>query len=146
MIRVVLDTNILASGTVNAFNSPGQILDAWRAHQFELITSEHILCELEHTFQKPYFQKHINTNKVNALMDLLRTEAFVTPIIINVQGVATHPEDNLIIAAAISAKADYLVTGDGLLLRKVGKSYKRVKLVTPKDFLKLLPNLTSREC
>lgn len=141
MISAVLDTNVLASGTVSAFNAPGHILDAWRAGQFELITSEHILTELERTFQKPYFQKYIKSNQVNALMDLLRNEAFVTPIIVNIQSVATQPEDDIILAVAVSSKAEYLVTGDGPLLRKVGKSYQGIKLVTPNEFLKVLQQL-----
>lgn len=141
MISAVLDTNVLAAGTVSAFNAPGKILDAWRAGQFELITSEHILTELERIFQKPYFQKYINSNQVNAFMDLLHNEAFVVPITVNVQGITTHPEDDVTLATAVSSKAKYLVTGDGPLLRKVGKSYQGVKVVTPNDFLKVLQQL-----
>lgn len=138
MISVVLDTNILASGTVSASNPPGQILNAWRAGQFELITSEPILNELERTFQKPYFQKQVNAKQVNDFIDLLRNEAFVTPITIAIQAVATHPEDNLVIATALSAHADYLVTGDRPFLKKVGPSYKGVTILNPDDFLKRL--------
>lgn len=138
MISAVLDTNILASGIVSAFNPPGKILDAWRAGQFMLVTSEHILVELEHTFQKPYLQKHAGVNKVNAFMELLRDKAFVAPIIEHIKGIATHPEDDMVLATVVSAKADYLVTGDGPLLRKVGSSYKEVTLITPSDFLKVL--------
>lgn len=138
MIIAVLDTNVLASGTVTATTSPGQILNAWRAGQFELITSDHILNELEHTFQKPYFQKHVDANRVNAFMDLLDSEAFVIPITVNIQGVAPSPEDDLVLATALSAKVDYLVTGDGPLLRKVGSSYKGINLVTPNEFLQIL--------
>lgn len=140
MIFAVLDTNILASGTVNAYNSPGKILDAWRAGQFELVTSEHIISELERTFQKPYFQKHVELQKVNEFIDLLRSEAFITPITVRVQGAATHSEDDLTLAAAVSAKVDYLVTGDGPMLRKVGKSYQGINLVTANDFLAVLQN------
>ena len=68
----------------------------------------------------------------------MRNEAVVTPIIVKVRGVATHPEDDLILATALSAKAAYLVTGDGPLLRKVGKSYQGINLVTPNDFLEIL--------
>ena len=106
--------------------------------QFELVTSEYILSELEHTFQKPYFQKYAGVSKINAFMELLHDKAFVTPITVHIQGIATHPEDDVILATAVSAKADYLVTGDGPLLRKVGSVYKKVNLVTPNDFLKRL--------
>ncbi|OGD95198.1 putative toxin-antitoxin system toxin component, PIN family, partial [Candidatus Curtissbacteria bacterium RIFCSPLOWO2_01_FULL_37_9] len=90
------------------------------------------------TFQKPYFQKRLSSKATTNFIDLLQNEAFVTPIIVKVQNVATHPEDDLTIATALSAKADYLVTGDQSLLNKVGNSYKGVILTTPSDFLKIL--------
>ncbi len=138
MISAVLDTNILASGTVSSINAPGQILDAWRDGKFLLVTSDHIINELERTFKKPYFQQHLTTTQVSAFIDLLRNEALVTPITVNVQGVATHPADDLTLATAVSAKANYLVTGDEPFLRKVGNMYKETTLLTPNDFLKKL--------
>lgn len=51
MISVVLDANILVSGTVTASTPPGQILNAWHDGQFELVISTHILDELERTLQ-----------------------------------------------------------------------------------------------
>ena len=138
MISAVLDTNVLASGTVSAANAPGQILDAWHARKFELVTSTHIIGELSRTFQKPYFKNHLTNKAVTNFIDLLQNEAFVTPITVQVQGVATHPGDDWIVATALSAKADYLVTGDMPLLNKIGNSYKGVALTIPNDFLKIL--------
>lgn len=138
MITAVLDTNVLASGTVTAATPPGQILDAWRADQFELVTSTHILDELTRTFQKPYFKNRLTSSATANFIDLLKNEAFVTPITVNVHNVATHPEDDLTIATALSAKVDYLVTGDQQLLKKVGTSYRGVILTTPNDFLKTI--------
>lgn len=138
MISAVLDTNILASGTVTAVTPPGQILDRWRDGQFELVVSEHIIDELERTLNKPYFQKHLTSSVSTAFIDLLQNKATIIPITVKVKSIATHPEDDLVIAAAVSGKADYLVTGDGPLLRKVGKSYKGVTLISPKDFLEVL--------
>lgn len=138
MISAVLDTNILASGTISAANAPGQILDAWHARKFELVTSAHIIDELTRTFKKPYFKNQLTNQAVNNFIDLLQNEAFITPIIVQVQGVATHPEDDLVISAAISGKVDYLVTGDQPMLSKVGSSYQGVTFTTPNEFLKVL--------
>ena len=137
-MRIVLDTNVLASGTVTAITTPGQILDYWHLGKFNLAISEHIIYELKQTFTKPYFQKHVSSVRVANFIDLLQNEALIIPITVKVQGVATHPEDDLVLAAALSAKADYLVTGDGPLLRKVGSTYQGVKLVTPNEFLEIL--------
>lgn len=142
-MRVVLDSNILVSGFVSfkhPSRSPAQILHFWRAGFFDLCISEHILTEVEKTLGDPYFKKRLRKEniKMEDIKILLQEDCIFIPHIDIVQGVATHPEDDLILATAISAKADYLVTGDGPMLRKVGSSYKGVKLVTPKDFLEIL--------
>lgn len=138
MISAVVDTNVLASGTLTAFTPPGQIINLWRVGRFELILSLHIIDELKRTLSKTYFQNHLTMQDIDAFIDLLQHEATVTPINVKIQGVATHPEDNLILAAAVSAKADYLITGDKPLLQKLGGSYNKVNLVSPADFLLIL--------
>ena len=53
-----------------------------------------------------------------------------------VRGVATHPEDDYILATAVSGSADYLVTADAQLL-KLGV-FQDVQIVTPAAFLNIL--------
>ena len=138
MISAVLDTNILASGTVTASTPPGQVIDAWRNGQFILVTSKHILAELERTLQKPYFQTYLTKTQVSDFIELLQSESLVIPLTVNVENVATHPEDDLTLSTAISAKTDYLVTGDKPLINKIGPVYQGIKVVTANDFLKKL--------
>jgi predicted nucleic acid-binding protein len=75
-------------------------------------------------------------------IDAVRLRAFLesdlayTPITVHVSGVATHPEDDLVLATAVSAEADYLVTGDRHLL-SLGQ-YQGVRIVTPRDFAAIL--------
>ncbi len=69
---------------------------------------------------------------------MLKEEGLIVPITANIKNVATHPEDDLILATAISAQVEYIVTGDGLLLRKVGKSFHGITLLSASDFLKEL--------
>ena len=66
----------------------------------------------------------------------MRHEAEVTPITVRVAGVATHPEDDLVLATAVSAGADYLVTGDRQL-QKLGR-HGSVTILSPRGFLALL--------
>jgi predicted nucleic acid-binding protein len=66
----------------------------------------------------------------------LRSETTLTPITVNVAGVASRPEDDLVLAAAVSAKVDFLVTGD-TNLRKVDR-FQGVVILTPREFLALL--------
>jgi predicted nucleic acid-binding protein len=50
--------------------------------------------------------------------------------------VTTHPEDDLVLAVAASARVDYLVTGDKPLQR-LG-AYQSVRVISPRAFLDLL--------
>jgi len=54
------------------------------------------------------------------------------------EAVPDDPDDNKFISAAITGKADYIVTGDGHLL-DLG-SYQGIEIVTPKVFLELSQN------
>src|SRR5437763_6992324 len=111
MIKAVLDTNVLASGFVaqSGSTTPALLIDAWRARQYLLVVSTHILTELARTLQKPYFAARLSPAQVAADLQLLRSDGLLTALTVQVQGVATHPEDDLVLATAVSAKADYLV-------------------------------------
>lgn len=136
MITAVLDTNVLASGFVRPEPPPGQLLVAWRARLFLLVTSEPILAELTRTFEEPYFAQHLNPSQRANNIALLRHEAIITPLTSRVQGVATHPEDDLVLATALSASVHYLVSGDNQL-KKLGR-YRGVIIVSPRGFLEVL--------
>jgi putative PIN family toxin of toxin-antitoxin system len=132
----VLDINVLASGFVSRTSIPGQLLFFWTYGAFALILSEHILSELHRTLQKPYFRERLTQAQLSADLALLRSEAIITPIRASVQGVATHPEDDVVLATAVSGKADYLVTSDKKL-QPLG-SYQGVTIVSPSAFLQIL--------
>ncbi|MBA2447032.1 MAG: putative toxin-antitoxin system toxin component, PIN family [Chloroflexi bacterium] len=139
MITAVLDTNVLAPalrGVGNPANMLGELLRQWRDGRFQLIVSEHILSELRRTLDTAYFSRSLSAQEREEAVALLATEAVLTPLAVSVRGVATHPEDDLILAAAVTVQADYLVTGDRKLL-ELG-TYQDVRIVTPRDFLQLL--------
>lgn len=139
MSKVVVDTNVLASGFAGFLNPSSivaQLLRLWRLGGFELVTSEHILTELEHTLQTPYFRRRLTPEQISGAISLLRSESTITPITTQVQGIATHPEDDLILATAVSAKVDYLVTGD-TKLQHLG-TYQAVVILSPRRFLETL--------
>ena len=103
----MLDTNVLASGFVrhHPASPPVQLVDAWRAGIYTLVISDHILAELARTFAEPYFAQRLTLAQMAADLVLLRDEASPAPITAQVQGVATHPEDDLVLATAVSSRA-----------------------------------------
>lgn len=137
MIRATIDTNVLASGFIRPSPPPGRILQAWRLGVFAVVLSEHILDELERTLAEPYFSRHLSPAQRAANLALLRAEAFITPITSSISGVATHPDDDVVLATAISGGASFLITGD-LRFRTRVAEYRGVRLLSPAEFVQVL--------
>jgi predicted nucleic acid-binding protein len=75
-------------------------------------------------------------HRIDAASALLQREARLVTVSAIVRGVATHPADDVVLATALSAGVDYLVTGDREL-QKLG-SFGGVTILSPRDFLSLL--------
>jgi len=138
MKAVTGDANVLASGFVGkpATSPPAAFLNAWQAQLYTLVLSDNILTELAHTFIRPYFRQRLTAQEAADDLALLRQRARIIPITVTVQGVATHPEDDLVLATALRGNVDYLVTGDGNLHR-LG-SYQSITIVTPRHFVDVM--------
>jgi len=136
-MRVVVDTNTLASGSLGKSGSPvTAVVDAWRSGEFVLVVSPDILDELSRTLAKPYFTEHLTPDDIASFRDLLHTIAERVTIEGTIAGIATHPEDDRILEAATTAGADYLVTGDKKLQDL--KKYQGVTIVSARQFVTLL--------
>jgi len=139
VIRATLDTNVLVSGLAGLdvpASMPGAIVWYWLNDTFELVISTSILAELERTLTKPYYRSRRSPAQIDAAVRLIvRKATFVVPTI-TISGVTTHPEDDLALAVAASARVDYLVTGDKPL-QQLG-AYQGVRVISPRMFLDLL--------
>lgn len=132
MIRVVLDTNVLVSA-VRADRGPLAVIrEGWLTGRFQVYVSEQLLDEVERTLTKPYFAARLGPERTDRFLTLLKRTAVLQPIIDPVTGVATHPEDDWILATAKSAQAQFLVTGDKAL--HALESFGSARLIDPAAF------------
>ena len=138
MIRAVLDVNVLISGIISPRGAPAQILDLWREERFVVVTSGPILAEFEAVAGQPVLRNRygLTPARVVHLLQGLRRFAIVTPAEVQVTGVVRDPDDDKLLACALEANADYVVTGDNDLLA-LGQ-YQSVALVAPAVFLRVL--------
>jgi putative PIN family toxin of toxin-antitoxin system len=134
--RVVLDTNVLAPGFTSVASTSSRLVDHWRAGTYELVVSEHLLAELARGFMDPYYGARISPRQAERTLKLLREHAIVTELTATVVGVATHPEDDLVLSTALSGQAVILCTRDKQLLRL--RSYETVGVLSPGQFLALV--------
>lgn len=138
MIRAVIDTNVLVSGSIKGGSPPAKILQAWRKGKFILVTSESILNEVSRVlnYRKIKTKYHLRKKDIEGLLFALYLGSDVTPDRLKVNIITQDPEDNKFISCALEGQADYIVTGDEHLLRI--KEYKGINVVTAHEFLKAI--------
>lgn len=144
MIRVVADTNVLASGLAgyDALEGPAAlVLRARQQRRFDLVASGPIFEELERTLAKPYFRQRLGPTGALEAPDFVREGALFVTQLADIQGVATTAADDLILATAVAGDAGHLVTGDRQL-RNPGE-YQGVRIVGPREFVDWLATVDS---
>ena len=135
MTKVVLDTNVLISAIVYGGN-PRIILEAALAGSIELCISEAIIGEVQAVLGRPQFG--LSAQFVhNTVAELASLSRWVTPET-HFDLIKEDPTDNLVLDCAVTAEADYLVSGDGHLLH-LGACGK-VRIVNPQEFVQILVN------
>ena len=134
-MHVVLDTNQHISAIIRPNGNPAQIVQLWRIGLIGLAISPPILEEFEIVVHRPRIQqKHnLSDTDIAEYLEMLRTFAVLVPGTIVVNAVPDDPDDNIIIACAIEAEADVIVSGDQHLL-SLG-SYQGIPIVNAVDFL-----------
>ena len=133
MRRITLDANVLAPGFTSHGSASSRLIDRWRSGAFALVLSEHVLQELARTLTDPYFASRLPHEEATAILTALSTNATVTELTIDVHGVATHPEDDLVLSTALSGQATILCTRDKQLLRL--RSYRTVAILSPGELM-----------
>ncbi|MCI0526560.1 MAG: putative toxin-antitoxin system toxin component, PIN family [Nitrospira sp.] len=136
-VRAVVDTNVLVSGLINQAGFPGQILTAFRAGRFELITSIEINEEVLEVLNQPRIREkyHIG-DRIFDIGAILYTQATLVEPKQRVK-VSRDPKDNKFLEAALQGKVTYLVTGDKRDLL-VLQEYKGIRIVTPAQFIQVI--------
>lgn len=130
MIKVVLDTNVLISSLFWKGHSRS-IVDLAISNKIKPITSPEILEETEAVLYEGF--PGVPYNRIEEIIkDILSYSSVISASTITVKGLRDI-KDTKIIACAISAKAEYIITGDKDLL--ILKEYKGIKILNPKTFL-----------
>jgi putative PIN family toxin of toxin-antitoxin system len=126
-MRVVLDTNVI----VAAFAARGLCAEVFEVcvSDHSIVLSEHILSETQDKLIK---KVKLPKKAALAIIDYLRGIAeIVIPVLLD-KSICRDKDDVIIIGTAISGLANFIITGDEDLL--ILKTYKDVKIVTPRQF------------
>lgn len=134
MIRAVADTNTVVSAFLWG-GTPRAILDAARSETLTLFTSGALIAELEDVLARDKFAKRIaavGSSVPEMLGDYLSLAHLVRPRT-RPPAVVRDPDDNQVIACALAAEAEVLVSGDGDLLTL--SSYQGIRILSAAQML-----------
>lgn len=137
-MRVVLDTNIIVSATMNDQGFPARIIDAWRDERFSLVVSNDLLAEYREVLGYLRIRRRhgMNDDELNALVRDYRLGGILIEPEESLAGVSGDPDDDRILECASAGRATYIVSGDPHLL-DLG-IYRGIRILTPRAFMDLL--------
>ena len=131
--RVVLDTNVLVSALLFT-GKLSKIVDLWRQGKVIPLISRETFEELRAVLGYPKFS--LAPDEIQSIIENEILPFFeVVEIKGKVRGVCRDPGDDKFIACAVSASADFLVSGDKDLTDL--KRYKTVKIIRVSEFLSM---------
>ncbi|OGB93115.1 MAG: putative toxin-antitoxin system toxin component, PIN family [candidate division NC10 bacterium RBG_16_65_8] len=138
MHRVVLDTNVIASGLIAPTGPPGTIFLAWKDRRLDLIVSPTLLREVADILSRSKIARTygITADAVTGVLHLLHSQAIRVPGRLGIPRTTRDPRDDHILACAVEGHADYIVCGDDDLL-SLGR-YARIPIVRPATYVRLL--------
>lgn len=140
-MRALLDTNLFVSYLLTPpgrSGTIGRIVEAAFAGEFTLLLPEEVPQELRAAIAaKPFLRDRIDEGDLDAFITLLREVAELLPPIEEPYPIVTRdPDDDYLLAHALLAGAEYLVSGDKHLLT-LGP-VEGLVILSPADFAHLL--------
>lgn len=136
-VRVVVDTNTVVSGLLWS-GRPQQVINAARAKRITLYCSAALTAEFAEVIGRERFARRIRAARLSAaaiVADYAQLAHLVIPADIS-PAVAGDPDDDQVLACAIAAGADLVVSGDNRLRNL--KTYQGIRIVNAAEALALI--------
>ncbi len=128
MIKIVLDTNQIISGSLWPSGPAGFILEKWKEKKIVIIVSMQILDELERVLTTKF---NFGFEAADYLRKTLTFHGIFVDPTQKLDIIKEDPSDNMFLEAAIEGGADMIVTRDNDLLRL--KEFGGIKILSPEN-------------
>ena len=136
-MNLVVDTNVLVSAFLWQ-GKPGRLIELAAENEIHLFTSRSLLDELAATLGKKKLAKPVAATGLTVeqmLRNYRRLASLVTTRQL-AQRVSRDPDDDSLLACALAARADLIVSGDDDLI--VLKRYQDIPIATPTQALQVI--------
>jgi putative PIN family toxin of toxin-antitoxin system len=133
-IKIILDTNIWISYLISKNNNQWDTLIF--SDKIQIIYSEKLLNEFIEVTQRDKFRKFISLDDLEVILNYLGDFAIFVENIEKKYTLCRDLKDNFLLDLAVTAEADFLVTGDKDLLEI--KTLENVKILSPTDFINFI--------
>lgn len=131
--RVVLDTNVLVSALLFR-GETSRLVDLWKKGKIIPVITHETFEEFKDVLTYQKFS--LNEKEIKTIIEEEILPFFeVVEVQKKIRGICRDPDDDKFISCAISASADYIISGDKDLSDM--KKYKSVKIIKSADFLKM---------
>ena len=132
-MRVVLDTNVIISGTFWA-GASSKIIKLVEVGKIKLILSTAIVEEYEEILNSDEIKEKVghHEERTSAIHKILQIGTLIGPVE-RLAIIHDDPDDNKFIEAAISGNAQFIISQDKHLLNL--KAYEGISIITPEQFL-----------
>jgi putative PIN family toxin of toxin-antitoxin system len=128
-VKAVFDTNVLAAAFLTEGLCSDLLLRA-RKQAFDFVLCDDIIREFEGILKKKFKLSSNDLYEITSIVSEATSE--ILDHLSPVSRICRDPNDDMIIACAIDAAADYIVTGDEDLL--ILKRYKDIIILNPRNF------------
>ena len=133
-VRIVADTNTIVSGLLWS-GPPQELINAARAKRITLYSSVALTAEFAEVIGREQFAKRLRAARLSAaelVSDYARLAKFIIPADIN-PTVAGDADDDQVLACALAASADAIVSGDKHLRNL--KTYQNIPVINAVEAL-----------
>lgn len=136
-MKLVVDTNILVSAFLWQ-GTPGRLIELAGERECRLFTSRVLLDELADVLQRKKLEKQVRDTGLTAVQLLRNYQKLSTTITARrlAQQVSRDADDDAVLACALAAQVDLIVSGDADLL--VLKQFQGMRIVTPAQAVKVI--------
>lgn len=143
MPNVVFDTMIFVRSVLNPYGLWGRLIFQHNG-RYRLFLSIELATEILAVLARSKLRRRfrVNEEQVTQLVTLLEQAEVV--VLSEIPAVVRDPKDDMVLATAATARADYLVTEDRDLLDDF-QEYQGVRVLTAAAFLRLLEGQSTGE-